>query len=120
MSDRWDDDIITRYDLRSWREGCRPYLECGPGWAALIESLVSDLIAMGWDREVHQVKEKFSRLRFYIGEATPEMITRLCQAEADSSYICEQCGAPGETDAYNGYWLKTLCPEHAAQVKRRD
>ena len=84
---------------------------CGQGWYPLIEKLVQDLIALGWDKDLQQVKEKFGSLRFYIGAGTAEMYALVKQAETLSATTCEACGKPGKIQG--GLWLKCLCPEHA-------
>ena len=80
----------------------------GPGWAGIIERLVADLSALGWDGEVGQVKEKFGGLRFYINAQTDEMWERTIQACEESVQTCEECGAPG-TLRKDRRWWKTLC-----------
>jgi hypothetical protein len=82
------------------------------GWFPLIEKLVEDLIALGWDREVAQIKEKFGGLRFYIGSGTQAIFERISKAEEESYTICETCGEPGKLRG--GGWLKTLCDGHGA------
>jgi hypothetical protein len=79
----------------------------GPGWGPLLDKLVDDLLALGWDGYVAQVKEKFGGLRFYIGCATDEVFSRIDQAEEESFRICEECGSPGKPR--DGGWIKTLC-----------
>lgn len=79
----------------------------GPGWLPILDRLADDLVKMGWDRELHQVKEKFGTLRFYIGHGTDAMFARIDQAEQESARTCEGCGAPGT--ARGGGWVKTLC-----------
>ena len=89
----------------------RPYMaDCGDGWVPLIDTLITELLKLGWDRELHQIKEKFGGLRFYVGDATPEMYALICAAEDASLKTCEHCGAPGKLDK-TGWW-KTVCPEH--------
>jgi hypothetical protein len=85
--------------------------EVGSGWSALLEQLVNDLFALGWNGEVLQCKEKFGGLRFYTGAVTDEMHDVINRAEYKSYTICEECGAPGV--ARTGGWIKTLCDEHA-------
>jgi hypothetical protein len=53
---------------------------------------VQDLIAIGWDKDLHQIKEKFGTLRFYIGNDTPEMRELIMDAEKKSSSRCDMCG----------------------------
>ena len=94
--------------------------EVGPGWGGIIERLIPDLFALGWNGEINQVKEKFGTLRFYIGAASDEMWKRVSQAEVESESVCEECGAPGE--ARPGSWIKTLCLsccENWSEIKRK-
>jgi hypothetical protein len=89
------------------------YLSVSEGWYDLIKSLIDELIALGWDRRVHQVKEKFGGLRFYvenIPEGGEEIITKY---ESLSYKMCEKCGEEGQLRGGNGQWLRTLCEEHA-------
>ena len=82
----------------------------GPGWSGIIERLVNDLFAMGWNGEVHQVKEKFGTLRFYIGPGSEAFYARIRLAEDESSSTCEECGEPGAPTETG--WIKTLCEKH--------
>src|SRR5262249_33643864 len=60
---------ITLADLQS---------HVGQEWAGIIERLVADLFAMGWNGEVVQVKSKFGELRFYVRpDRTEEMSDRI-------------------------------------------
>ena len=80
----------------------------GPGWFPLLDRLVGDLIAMGWNRRLVHVKEKYGGLSF-VANGTPEMQVRIDQAEAESETICEACGAPGEEYTGPSGWVETLC-----------
>jgi len=86
------------------------FLCVGPGWYPLIKELIEDLIEMGWDKEVCQIKEKFGGLRFYVNLASDEMYDRISQAEADSYETCEETGRPGKLRQDLGWWV-TLCDE---------
>lgn len=82
------DELLARYSIPN-----PPVMsDCLPGWLPLVEELVQDLIKMGWDRDLHQIKEKFGTLRFYIGQDTPEMRERIMEAEKRTSSICDTCG----------------------------
>lgn len=85
----------------------------GDGWIPILDRLAEDLIRMGWDRDLRQVKEKFGTLRFYVGDHTEEMSHRIFQAEEESGVTCEECGKPGEVDGPG--WLKCLCAECRTQ-----
>ena len=83
----------------------------GKGWYGIVKRLIEDLIELGWNREICQIKEKFGGLRFYINEGSEDIFNRIRLAE-DASYLtCEVCGEPGTPRA--GGWITTLCDEHA-------
>ena len=98
--------------------------DCGDGWYGIIRELSEQLEwlnEMGVCRvEATQVKEKFGTLRFYtalteVRQDYPEgMVWALTgAAEAASSWVCEQCGAPGRPNGSG--WIRTLCNKCAAK-----
>lgn len=93
-----------------------PITDCGffdvnNGWFPLIKELIEDLIALGWNKQTCQVKEKFGSMRFYINEGSDEIFDRITKAERDSYEICETCGEKGELRKDLG-WISTLCDKH--------
>jgi hypothetical protein len=52
------------------------WIQCDKGWYPLLCELDEKLAAIFPDYEVHQVKEKFGTLRYYIG--APELIPQCC------------------------------------------
>jgi hypothetical protein len=85
-------------------------VECGQGWSQLYGPLLTLCAVFGV--EVHQVKEKFGGLRFYVEGNCPEKLRELITAMESLSYhVCEVCGAPGKERP--GGWIKTLCDKHA-------
>jgi hypothetical protein len=103
--------LLVKYEISPRCAG-----SVGPGWVPLVESLIQDLIAMGWDKRLAQVKEKFGLLRFYISAGTEEMRNRIGKAEGDSALICEDCGAAGTLQGEN--WVRTLCSSCMAKTSR--
>lgn len=85
-----------------------PLMECGPGWASLIQPLIDQSISEG--ATILQIKEKFGGLRFYVAGASNDLLDKALKAEADSYSICEICGAPGEL--YNDGWMMVRCEAH--------
>jgi len=83
----------------------------GPGWADLVKRCFDVCVKHGI--EVHQVKEKFGGLRFYVGgvpsAVADEVYDTIDDAEAESLRTCESCGKSGEPRG--GGWIKTLCDE---------
>lgn len=94
------------------------FFECGDGWYSLIKDLIVDLIKLGWDKEVCQVKEKFGGLRFYINGGSNEIFQRIQEAEEESYNVCEVTGKPGELRNDIG-WYRTLCDEEYEKEKKR-
>jgi hypothetical protein len=88
------------------------------GWFPLIKELIDDLIALGWDKQICQVKEKFGGLRFYINSGSDEIFKCITQAENKSYEICEVCGEQGELRTDIG-WYFTLCDEHYSEKKNQ-
>jgi hypothetical protein len=90
-----------------------------PGWIPILDRLAPDLVALGWDRTLDQVKQKFGGLRFYISRRSREPLSpdaisaitrRIDEATAESFRTCEVCGAPGRTGNPGQLgWLTTLC-----------
>ena len=92
------------------------FFDCDSGWNVLLKELIEDLIELGWNKQVCQVKEKFGGLRFYINEGSDEIYDRLIKAERESYHICEKCGEKGELRNDNGWYL-TLCENHYIEKK---
>jgi len=99
--------------VNGWKRDDTPIIDAGffsvgYGWYPLIKDLITDLIELGWNKEVCQVKEKFGGLRFYINAASDEMYDRISQAEKESYETCEDTGQPGKLRTDLGWWV-TLC-----------
>jgi hypothetical protein len=86
------------------------FFECNSGWYPLLKDLIVDLIELGWDKQICQVKEKFGGLRFYTNEISDEMYARISKAEYLSYQTCEVTGKPGQLRTDLG-WIETLCDE---------
>lgn len=87
------------------------FFSVGLGWYGIIKRLIKDLIELGWDKQICQVKEKFGGLRFYINSGSEEIWQRIRLAEEASYITCEKCGELGT--ARGGGWIATLCDEHS-------
>jgi hypothetical protein len=91
------------------------FFECGNGWYPLIKDLITDLIELGWNKQVCQVKEKFGALRFYINTGSDEIFKKIHSYENQSYETCETCGEKGELRLVG--WYKTLCNKHHEERK---
>lgn len=89
------------------------FFEIESGWYGLIKNLIVELLEAGWDKEVHQVKQKFGTLRFYIGGGTDRIWEIIREYERVSAVTCEVCGEVGELRS--GGWIETLCDKHYEQ-----
>ena len=104
------------------------------GWDEIALDLDRYLVRLFPNYEIHQMKEKFGRLRFYWapGEPTPEDEDALTEykirmkkahalvsaAEIKSGMTCELCGSlEGKTGTIEMAWVKTLCPECDEKLK---
>lgn len=96
---------------------CR-FFKCGNGWFPLIKDLIVDLIELGWDKQICQVKDKFGGLRFYINDGSDEMYKRITRAEEESYKICEVTGDVGELRTDIG-WYRTLCEDEYLKIKNK-
>lgn len=83
--------------------------DIGPGWYEITSKLIADLIALGWDKTIAQVKEKFGGGRFYIGGATNEIFERIRQWEGQTFQTCETCGTTEDVKLRGSRWLVTHC-----------
>jgi hypothetical protein len=92
------------------------FFDVDEGWYELIKDLIDDLIKLGWNKQVCQVKEKFGGLRFYINEGSDEIYKRITIAEKVSYKTCERCGEKGELRNDIGWYL-TLCENHYIEKK---
>lgn len=95
------------------------FFQCGPGWNKLIKELIEDLIELGWNKEICQVKEKFGGLRFYINEGSDEIYNRIGKAEEESYETCEITGTPGELRR-DIFWIRTLCDSEYLKIKSQN
>jgi len=86
--------------------------ECGDGWFKILDNLMDEIkkIDVNKSVSVHQVKEKFGGLRFYIEGGNDEVNKLINKAEEKSYKTCEVCGKPGKTNKSG--WIKTVCEEH--------
>ena len=85
------------------------------GWYALTAQLIKDCLAAGWDGELHQSKEKFGGLRFYIGSGNETIWKIIQKAEGDSYETCEKCGTKEQIGHTRG-WISTFCKPCASKV----
>lgn len=99
-----------------YRIGEKPILNrksfsVGNGWLGILENTIKELIKLGWDKQIIQVKEKFGGLRFYVSNLPEKGINIIIEAEKESYETCEVCGEPGKQHLIKG-WYHTLCEEH--------
>lgn len=76
-------------------------VECGQGWFALIDDMLSEMtqrmqsagVGLG-ELHIRQIKEKFGTLRCYYA-APVNLADIVARAEVRSALTCERCGAIG-------------------------
>lgn len=100
-------DMLRRLDIP--QPPC--FSAVGPGWMPAIEAALVKMIAAGWDRDLHQAKEKYGGLRLYIGDASAEVHKIVDEVETACNTICEECAAayqPGPKQQTRG-WVYSVC-----------
>lgn len=91
----------------------RGFFEVDNGWLKIVKELIEELITVGWDREILQVKEKFGGLKFYVNKSSIEILDGIHLAEKLSTTTCEICGEVGSNQIKNN-WVVTLCNKHSS------
>lgn len=90
-------------------------IECGEGWKGLYQPIIDYIDKYNEDHdekiEIHQVKEKFGGLRFYVNFYTDELRTMIRDAEERSYNICEVCGKHIDKPITENYWIYAECEE---------
>lgn len=81
----------------------------GYGWRGILTTLVHTLRLTDPEFKIHQIKEKFGGLRFYVGGMSVVGHGLISWAETRSESVCEACGSWGVLRE-NGWW-KTLCDD---------
>lgn len=109
-----DDALHGFLRKHGFRTPC--WSEMYDGWVPLLEDLVRDLRALGWDGRVDQVKQKLGELRFYATGLDAAMKARVRQATELSLRTCEYCGAPGTPQRRVG---TTACEACAVKFARK-
>ncbi len=102
------------------------YCECSDGWYHILwrifeqieESLKKENKGFCDQLFIHQVKEKFGRLKIYMYGGNESINKIIQQAEADSRKVCELCGKPGKLRSIRGL-LSTLCDGCCTKLQKR-
>lgn len=97
-------------------------IDVGAGWYPLIVELDQQLAQTDPGYTVHQVKEKFGSLRYYVeesdglsAEGRDRCAALIDEAERRSGVTCEMCGQPGSLHSNARRWFRTLCASHAEE-----
>ena len=101
--------------INDYYQATANFMDIGEGWYQLMHDLLEELIKTDWDRDIHQIKEKFGGLRFYVGGASQEVFDIISRYEELSYETCEVCGETGKTRRDLG-WHRTLCDKHYKEV----
>ena len=89
----------------------RGFFSIGNGWLGIVANLIDQCIALGWDRQLCQCKEKFGGLRFYINSASNEVHDAITTAERLAAVTCDNCGESGTLRGSG--WMITSCDKCA-------
>jgi len=87
------------------------------GWHDLVIELNNELESIDPNYTLHQVKEKFGGLRYYIDyaaiddEKREQVIGIIDKYEIKSYKVCDVCGGSGKQEVKKGY-VRTRCQDH--------
>ena len=104
-------------------------IECNDGWYPLIDNICSGIKKICLKNNVkipvvHQIKEKFGGLRFYIGtvnkKVSKEVFDIIHKGEKVSYNICENCGTKDNVELYNKGYIKVRCEDCYEEEKNGD
>ena len=91
-------------------------VECGEGWKHLYQP-ITDYINeynkshVGNEIEIHQIKEKFGGLRYYVSHYTDELKKMIKDAEEASFNTCETCGKHISKPIIENRWIYAECDD---------
>lgn len=116
MSDCPED--MVKHFPEEWKYCGKPQFYIREGWLKPVLECHEKLKALNPNYEIHQIKEKFGELRYYIGYNTDDILTHEAMKEAISEaeqkcwQMCEVCGEPGRVAVVNKRYITTVCEEH--------
>ena len=99
------------------------FFDISEGWYPLVKELIEDLVTLGWDKEVCQVKEKFGGLRFYINGGSDEIYKKILDGSlsfhnwlwlwlGDCASRCGSLAKPfGGDHPWRNHWLHYISAE---------
>ena len=87
--------------------------ECGNGWFDLLKECIEAIKEIDerekLDLQVHQIKEKYGTLRFYLNYYVNEVEEVIRKAEERSEVTCEHCGAPATVRKVSPWYVRCCC-----------
>lgn len=111
MSPALVEALEARHPSFRVRNLLRVSVECGDGWFALLDRLITDIEARHPSGvTVNHVKEKWGRLRVGADGIDNPSFELLRAAERESATVCEVCGAVGVLR--RGSPVATRCAAH--------
>jgi len=113
-----EDDIPNDFDDRMGLPIELFGIECDNGWFTLIDTLcntIKNICQKSDTPKVHQIKEKYGGMRFYIGSMSKDTYKQIhgaiMLAENMSYKICEKCGTTNNVKLDESGWIRTLCED---------
>lgn len=119
MTEKEFEKFIKDSKIKHYTSG--QYVEDGffnvpQGWYQIIADLITDLIELGWNKEIQQVKIKFYWLCFYIEQTDEKFRKRITEANNKALVTCEITGKVGERREGTH---KILCDEEYFKLKNK-
>lgn len=116
---------MIEYFAEEWLDRGEPQYYAPDGWTDIILQCHHRLKAINPSYEIHQIKEKFGGLRYYIdcnveagdSDTIKKMNDVITDAEKQCASLCETCGAPdAQLYVVNKRYLTTRCEAHAEGI----
>jgi RNA polymerase-binding transcription factor DksA len=113
--------LVKRFEFLHYNPDLKMYayhmfgMECGDGWFKLLWDLCEKIEKELKTKEhtefsVHQIKEKFAGLRFYVQGGNDKIHDLISEAEDNSFKVCEQCGEKSQKKRIDIHgWYCSLC-----------
>lgn len=90
-------------------------IECGEGWKSLYQPIIDYITKYNEEHEdkfeIHQIKEKFGYLCFYVNKYNDELRQMIRDAEEKSYHTCEVCGKYIDKPISENYWIYPECED---------
>ena len=99
-------------------------VECGKGWKHLYQPITDFIMEYNKEHEdnpiiIHQIKEKFGGLRYYVSNYIDGLAEMIDKAEDESYNTCEICGKHIDEPIIEHHWIYPQCKECFEALRKK-